>query len=237
MSTRPSLKTEFAAVDLAEVGARERVEESDRARRLVGLKALPREALQLLGEARTLLRGDHERVRLRQAARVLDPDDRDLFHKGMLEETALDLLGGEPLAAHLEQTLRTAAVGEVAVLVAPEQVAGDIPFAAERRARLLHLLPVPDRARVAAYPHHSHFAVRKLPPFVVAHLHVESGDDSADRARLHRPVLVTNEDVPHLGGAEAVEQLHVERLSPALVQLGGERLPRGGGDANRREVL
>src|SRR5437016_11791711 len=66
----PSLQPELTPVHLAEVGPRQRVEETHRPRRLVRLQSLPRERLQLLSEPRASLRCHDERVGLRQTVRV-----------------------------------------------------------------------------------------------------------------------------------------------------------------------
>jgi hypothetical protein len=42
--------------------------------------------------------------------------------------------------------------------------------------------------------------------------------------------------VPHLGGAEPVQELHAEPVLPAMIQLHRERLAGRGGEAERREV-
>ena len=56
---------------------------------------------------------------------------------------------------------------------------------------------------------------------IVPYANVEAGHDRADGARFHRSRFIRDEDVPHLGGAESIEQLDVERPLPSLVQLYG----------------
>ena len=65
MSTRPSLKTEFAAVDLAEVGAGQRLGDDDATWVFVGGEPRQGEGLQLFRQRRRLfVAGDDEGNRL-----------------------------------------------------------------------------------------------------------------------------------------------------------------------------
>src|SRR6266496_5660222 len=155
--------------------SRQHIEKANRAWRFVGFEPFSRECLQLLRETLALLGRHYESVRFGEATRVLDSNDRDLFHQRVLQQAALHLLRREPLAAHLEQFVGAAAVSEIALRIATDEIAGDIPLAAKRRLGLVHLLPVADRPGIAAHPEHADFAVRKIVTEIVAHPHVEAG--------------------------------------------------------------
>src|SRR3954470_17155079 len=122
----------------------------------------------------------------------------------MQQEASLHLLGSEPLAGYFQELVAAAAIGESALAVAGHEIARDVPFPAEALGRLLHVLPVPDRARIAADPEPAGLSIRELASIVVAHLHLEAGDDRPQRARLHLSGAVRDEDVPHLGRAQPV---------------------------------
>src|SRR5437879_8462026 len=86
----------------------------------------------------------------------------------MLQQTVLHFLRRQPLARYLEQVVGPAAVGEIAIDVAPDHIARDVPLAQKSLLRLLHLLPVAQGARGAAHPQGTHFAVGQLAPRVIA---------------------------------------------------------------------
>src|SRR5437667_271019 len=125
-----------------------------------------------------------------------DADDRDLLHRRMLQQTVLDFLRRQPLARHLEQVVGPAAVGEITVGVAPDHIARDVPLSQKSLLRLLHLLPVADRARAAAHPQGAHLAVGQLAPRVIAHLDLEPRDDGPERPRAHVSGTIGDEYVP-----------------------------------------
>src|SRR5438093_8510346 len=116
------------------MSSRQHVEKANRARRFVGFEPLSRECLKLFGETRPPFDWHNERMRFRQTTGVFDPHYCDFFHQRVLQQAALDLLRREPFAAHLEQFVGAAAVGEIAVRVATDEIAGDIPLAAKRRS-------------------------------------------------------------------------------------------------------
>ena len=136
----------------------------------------------------------------------------------------LDGITALPDGRYVLQLVGAAAIREVAVRVAAHEIARHIPLAAERRLGLVHLLPVSDRPRVAPHPAHADFAVRQIVAQVVTDADIESRHHRAKGAGLHRARLVGDEDVPHLGRAETVEQLDTECFSPALVELDGQCL-------------
>src|SRR5436309_4277746 len=169
------------------MGPREHVEKDDLARILVGLEPLPHERLQLLGQPLVRRCRDHERMRLDETVLPHDADHGDLLHRGVLQQTVLDFLRREPLARHLEQVVGPTAVGEVAVGGATHHVAGHVPLSPEPLLGLIHLLPIADRARVAAHPQRTHLAVGQLPTLVVAYPDVEARNDRTERSGPHCP--------------------------------------------------
>ena len=71
----------------------------------------------------------------------------------------------------------------------------------------------------------------------VAEPDLEAGNDLAERARHDIAGTVREEDVPHLRRAETIEKGHAEALVPPGVELLGQALSRGGGQAERGQVL
>ena len=142
----------------------------------------------------------------------------------MLEQTAFDLLRGKPFASDFQHVVGAAAIGEVAVGVTHDQVAGHVPFAPEGVPGFVRLLPVTVRQRVAAHPQGTHLAVGQLAALVVAHSNIESRYHLSDGPGSRGARAIRDEDVPHLGGAQAVQQLDAERRLPALEQLDGQSL-------------
>src|SRR5579859_1940738 len=132
-----------AAIDLAQVRPRKRVDERDLARGLEGLEAFAHERLQLLGEIGAAVERDDIGVGFDEAAVTGDADDRRLTDGRMLEETALDLLRREPLARDLEHFIGPPVVGEVPVGVPRDEIPTHHPVAAERAPGLLLQLPIP----------------------------------------------------------------------------------------------
>src|SRR5207237_1846623 len=87
-----------------------------------------------------------------------------------------------PLTRDLEHVVATALVREVAVSVEVVLVAGDSPLTAERRLRLLVLVPVVGATGVAADPEMAGLSSGQLGPRVVDDLRLVPGDDLPARA-------------------------------------------------------
>jgi hypothetical protein len=133
-------------VHLAEMRARQGVDEHDVARMLVGLQPLAHERFQLVIETFPPRTADDVRQRLDQPVRVRHSHHRGFGDVRMLQQAALDLLRDEPLSGHLEHLVAAAAVRHRPDLVHTDQISRDVPLASESLHRLLHVLPVPDRA-------------------------------------------------------------------------------------------
>jgi hypothetical protein len=67
--------------------------------------------------------------------------------------------------------------------------------------------------------------------FLVRHLDLEAGHYLAQRPTANTTHTIGEEDVPLLRSAKAVEEWHLEELIPPGVQLFGQSLSRGGGQA------
>ena len=175
-------------------------------------------------------------MRLGEPALVGHPYHGDLPYRSVLEEAVLYLLGGEPLTGDLEHVVAATRVGEAAVRIPAHHVPRDVPLAAKGLLRLLHLLPVADRARASPYPQPPDLPVRNLPALVVAHPDLEARHGRAQRSRPDVPRAVGDEDVPHLRRPQPVEQLHAERLVPPPVKLLRQRLSGRRGETKAGEV-
>ena len=188
--------------------------------------------------ARVRLRGGHHEChRHRQPVLGSGSHHRRLAHSGVLEQPLLRLARREPLARHLEEVVVATPIGEEALLVHAHHVARDVPLADEGAAGLTGAAPVGVRARIAPHPHPPHLAWGDLPAIFVAEPHLEARDRGAEGAgtRLARPV--GDEDVPHLGRAQPVEELDSEDLVPATVEGKWERLAGRGGKAEAPDIV
>src|SRR2546426_4986799 len=211
------------ASHLPEVGSGQRLKKGPLARILVRFEPVPHERLQLFGQPLAALPYDHEGVRLDEPVLPENTDHRDLLDCRMLQQTVLHFLRRQPLARYLEQVVGPAAAGEIAIDVAPDHIARDVPLAQKSLLRLLHLLPVAQGARGAAHPQGTHFAVGQLAPRVIAHLDLEPRHDGPERPWAHVSWTIRDEDVPHLRRAETVQQLDAEGLLPAAIQVHRKR--------------
>src|SRR4029453_2112871 len=132
------------------------------------------------------------------------------------DQAVLDLGGGDPDSAALDQVVDSPAVPEVAVLVPVEEVAGLHGVPGKRLLRLLVLAPVEESGRV---PFDRELAVlRNLGPV--------AGQELAVAARPAPTGPVRDVDVVGLARSDPVEHLDPERLEPAVVELPRKCLSR-----------
>src|SRR4029453_12829358 len=115
------------------------------------------------------------------------------------EEALLDLGRRHPHAANLEELVAPPPKPEEAVGVPDEEVARLDEVAAERLFRLLVLVPVEERRRIALDPERAHLAVGDLTPVLVDHPHRVAGHHLADAARSSPPGPARMVDVVRLG--------------------------------------
>ena len=103
-------------------------------------------------------------------------------------------------------------------------VAGARPFAQERGARLLAVVPVHDRAGRAADQQLAHLAPLHRQAVIVDELDVVARHRLAGGAVPHVAGAVRQEDVQHLGRADAVENVDAVAFDPALADVLRQRL-------------
>src|SRR5258706_1653980 len=136
---------ELLALHLAGGGHRQRVDELDLARILVGREAAADMALDLIDQftaaGKSGLQHD-EGFDDRAARRVGLADHRRVRHRGMLHQAALDLSRPDAVAGALDHVVGASLVPEVADLVHAALVAGQAPVADELLARRFRGLPV-----------------------------------------------------------------------------------------------
>src|SRR5882724_4106245 len=222
---------ELPPVHLPQVRGREGVDENHLARVLVRLQPIAYKSFELFRQAVDALASYDVGVRLDQAVGVGHAHHRHLRHRRVEQQAAFHLGGGEPLARHLEQLVGPAAIGVVAVGVAPDQVSCNYPLAPEAGLALLRLVPVAQGLRPAPHPEVPDGPVGHLPTLLVRHLDLEAGHYLTQCPVENQAQSVGEEDVPHLRGAQAVEQRKSECPVPPGVQLFGQTLSRGGGQA------
>src|SRR5262249_62140945 len=125
----------------------------------------------------------------------------------------------------LEHVIAAPAINEIALCVFELLVAGAGPFAEEGRARLLSVVPVHDRAGGPAHLQFAHFALRfDDVAIVVDEPHVIAGHRLAGGAVFHLAGAVGDENVQHLGRADAVENVDTETLAEAAADIRRQRL-------------
>src|SRR5439155_13007131 len=112
-----------------------------------------------------------------------------------------------------------------------------VPLSLERGLRLLMLVPVVRRARVAGDPQVAGLALTELCAIIVDDLRAVAGDGRAARATLRFSGIVRDEDVQHLRCADAVEYFEPETLFPLVEERLRERLPCAHARSQRRQVV
>ena len=160
----------------------------------------------------------------REAFGVGHADHRRLQHRGMLHQRGLDLERRHVLAADLEHVVAAARVGVGAVGIAHVLVAALGPRALEGVARLVAVAPVHQRRARAADVEVADLAVGHRAAVVAAQLDRVAGHRLAGAAVVHVARTVGQEDVQHLGGADAVDQLAAEVRAEALAEFARQRL-------------
>ena len=188
--------------------------------------------------ARSSLRADvlqHDKgLGLDQPVGVGVADHRGFEHRGVGDQRLLDLERRHPDAADLEHVVAAAAIAVIAVGVAGVGVAGMGPLAAKGAARLVALVPIAVGGAGAAHDQLAGLAVGDVVAVIVedAQLVARHRLAGAAVADVVRPVR--QEDVQHLGRADAVEDVAAGLVAPALADMLGQRL--AGRDAEAQPV-
>src|SRR6185369_5799788 len=123
----------------------------------------------------------------------------------MREQRALDLEGRDIDAADLEHVVGASAIGEIAVLAFDVFVAAARPLAEEGRAAALAIVPVEGGAGRAGDLELADLARLDRRSRLVDEADAITGNRLPGRAVAHRAGPVRQEDVEHLGRADAVE--------------------------------
>ena len=180
---------------------------------------------------------DHECLRDHQAVFGLDPHDRRLLYVRVLQQALLGFAGREPLPRDLEQVVGATLVAEVPIPVARHHVARNVPLPGERVSCGFGVLPVAVGTGPSAHAHPADLAGRHVAAVVVAEPHLEARDRGAESAGPDAAGPVRDEDVPHLGRPEAVEQFDAEGVVPAAVQRGGQGFAGRGRQPQTAQVV
>src|SRR5687767_12377564 len=131
-------------------------------------------------------------------------------------------------AAHLEHVVGAAAVDVIAVLVDAVLVAAARPRTLEGVLRFLALVPVHDRGGRAADLQLAQLArLGDDAALIVDKAKPVAGYRLPRAARTYVAGTVGKEDVQHLGGADAIQQLGTGALGPALEDFWGKRFAGG----------
>src|SRR5215203_865202 len=157
---------------------------------------------------------------------LLRADDGAFHDGGMAHQAMLDLGRSDPDPAHLDQVVRAAAVPEVAVGVALEEVTRANAVAVEGLLRLLVLAPVEERGGVPLDP--------ELP--ILGDVRLVAGHELTGASRLGAAGAIRDVDVVRLGRADPVEHLDAEGIEPTVVELLWQRLAGRRTQAHRRHV-
>src|ERR1019366_4893741 len=228
---RPLAIAQAKALDLSGRRLRQLVDELERTRVLVGCEALLDEGLQLGVASRLPGLDDDEGLGLDESVPVLDADHRRLEHRRVLHQRRLDLEGRDPDAAHLEHVVAAPGIGVVAVGVARILVAALGPAALEGLARALAVAPVHECRAGTPDVEIADLAVGDGPAVFAAQLDLVALDRLAGGAVANIARPVRDEDMQHLGRADAVDDGDAELPLEALTDLAGQRLARRGAHA------
>ena len=171
----------------------------------------------------------HERPRLGQPLLVLAAHHGGFQHGRVGGQRAFHLERAHPDAADLEHVVRPAAVAVMAAGFADVFVAGPGPFALERPSRLVALVPIAVAGAGPAHHQLPHLAIRQVRPRRVDDAQLVARHRAAGRAVADIAGLVGQEDVQHLGGADAVQDVHPHQAGPFGADMLRQRFP--GGDA------
>ena len=215
-------------------------------------------ALAVSGPGRSPGLQDHEGLDDHAALVVRRADDAAFGDRRMGEQRRLDLRAGDVVAGRDDHVVGARLVPEIAVLIHEVGVAGEVPA-------VLDVLPLALVGEVAATGRPAHRkppdgARRQVAPLRIDDLRLVARHRLARRAGPDLVLARRDEDVQHLGRADAVHDLEPGRGLPRLegrlrqrlagrdafaqgrdVVLAepGEHRPIGGrrGDADRRAVL
>ena len=208
----PLSRAQPEALELAGGGARQRVDELDPRGYLYGAMRLD-EVLDRLGlgvpDRGVGYRAQPSRSTTNAVTRlparlVGHPDDAALEHVGVRWERLLDLRTGDVVAGRDDHVVAAGLVPEVAVVVADEGVTGDVPA-------VLDVAALPLVGEVAASGRALDRQPARLPVGHVAAERIEdwpriAGHGTTGGAGPDVVVGGGDEDVQHLGGADAVDE-------------------------------
>src|SRR5579875_279545 len=162
---------------------------------------------------------------------VFHADDSRLQNAVMRDERRFDLAGRHPHAAHLQHVVAAPAMHEIAVAVLVELVAGLGPFADERCARALSVVPVTERGGRACDVEVSDLPARHGIAVLADEPDAISADRFSRRSIAHRAGTIRDENVQHLRRSDAVDDIDAGARRPRLAEMRGQRFTRRRADA------
>src|SRR6266851_2034323 len=219
---------QLESLDLPGRGLGEGLDEFHPPRILVRGEASPRKSLELgrqLGGTLYSRPKHDEGLRLEQVVLVGLSHHRHLEDAGMRDQHRLDLGGRDPLAARLDHVVRSAAVDVIALGVLKVLIPGEGPSAAECGEALLPVVPITGRAARTAHFQLAELAALHRSIFLVDDRKLVARNRLAGGAVANVVRTKAQENVQHLGGAEAIENVDAEALLPTLADLLGQRFP------------
>ena len=215
-----SLVAQHKALDFSGRGFRQAVDEFDPARVFPGTDRAFHMHLELFIERPSdiglvLILEYDEGFWFDQAVFVLDRHDGGLEHFRVGNQCVFDLERRHPNAADLEHVVGAAAVGVNAIRTPQVFVTGAGPVTDERTA----LIPVADRGRFAAHQQLAHFIVGDVVTVFIDKSEVVAVDRHAGSAVFDSIRKVGQKKMPHLGGADAVDDVEAKFLLPGLADM------------------
>ena len=132
--------------------------------------------------------------------------EQDIFHFG----------SGNVVAAADDEVVVPALIPEISIAIAPVHVARDVPAVSHVLALAIRLAPVAAAGR-PAHRQQALRAWRDVFEVFVDHPCLVPGHRGARRSGPDSPLAGRDEDVKHLGGSDAVEDVDARPPAPFLV--------------------
>src|SRR5665647_2502180 len=212
----------FAGGGLGKVG-----DKGDLARVLVGCQPFLHKRLELIF-TRLLARLEYDKgLALGQALLVGDTNHGRFQHGGVLHQRGFDFKWRDIKTTDLEHVVTAAAVGTTAIRIAYVFIPTLGPHALKHFTRLFAIAPVQQGSTRPVDVEVTGLAVRHQMVGIITQLDLVTRHWPAGSAVAYLAGPVGEEDVQHLGGADAVDDFNPEVGGKSLAQFAGQGFASG----------